>query len=79
MAVEAFGSATPEVSGSPTPRVLSLPATPESFGLAGISNSQYAHYSDPELLSIVDLAKKHRHLAEFHAEQAAEYIDGEPP
>ena len=79
VAVEASGSATPEVSGSPTPRALSLPATPESFGLAGISNSQYAHYSDRELLSIVDLAKKHRHFAEFHAEQAAQYIDGKPP
>ena len=79
VAMEASGSATPEVSGSPPPRALSLPATPESFGLAGISNAQYAHFSDPELLSIVDLAKKHRHFAEFHAEQAAEYIDGEPP
>ena len=77
VAMEASGSATPEVSGSPTPRDLVLPATPESFGLAGISNSQYAHYSDPELLSIVDLAKKHPHFVKFYAEQAAEYIDGE--
>ena len=47
VAMETSGSATPEVSGSPPPRALSLPATPESFGLAGISNAGYAQYSDP--------------------------------
>ena len=57
--METSGSATPEVSGSPPPRALSLLATPESFGLAGISNAVYAQYSDPELLCICGLAKKH--------------------
>ena len=78
VAMETSGSATPEVSGSPPPRALSLPATPESFGLAGISNARYAQYSDPELLCICGLAKKHRHFAKFHAEQATQYDDGKP-
>ena len=76
VAREASGSATPEVSGSPPPRALSLPATPESFGLAGISNAGYAQYSDRELLCICGLAKKHRHFAKFHVEQATQNDDG---